>query len=44
MDALSKNCASIFKHSHLRKTYKGVAELVNRGPNECEEEQKMEIS
>ncbi len=42
MDALSKNCTNIFRHSHLRKTFKGVAELVIRDQKE-EEEEKMQI-
>lgn len=29
---VTKNCENVFKHAHLRKTYKGVAELViNKG-------------
>jgi len=28
INAVTKNCQNALKHAHLRKTYKGVAELI----------------
>lgn len=43
MQAVTKNCEYVFKHAHLRRTYKGVAEFIPQKSKEKEEE-KMEIS
>jgi hypothetical protein len=38
MKAVSINCENAFKHAHMRKTYKGVAELTIIDNNKNEEE------
>ena len=40
INAVTKTCENAFKHAHLRKTYKGVAELVIK---EDKEEEKMQL-
>jgi len=42
MNAVSKNCDLVIKHAHLRKTFKGVAELAMK--EETKEEEKMDLS
>ena len=39
MAAIDKNCERVFKKSHLRRTFKGVAELVDLKV----EEEKMQM-
>lgn len=43
LNVVSKNCLMAFKHAHMRKTYKGVAELVFKSKPALnqEEEEKM---
>ena len=40
MASVSGTCKRVFKHAHLRSTFKGVAELVK--VQEQEEEEKMQ--
>jgi len=30
LDAVSTNCEAVFKHAHMRRTFKGAAELVSK--------------
>jgi len=41
MAAVSGSCEKVFKHAHLRSTFKGVAELV-KIPQSQDEEEKMQ--
>ena len=41
MAAVSTNCEYALKHSHMRKTFKGVAELIGKNDKE---ESKMDTS
>ena len=38
MAAIAGTCDTVLKHAHLRKTFKGVAEIVSQ-----KEEEKMQI-
>ncbi len=38
MASIGASCDTVFKHAHLRKTFKGVAEIVSQ-----KEEEKMQI-
>jgi len=42
MAAVGQNCERVFKHAHLRSTFKGVAEVVKVSSKKVEEE-KMQL-
>jgi RNase P/RNase MRP subunit p30 len=42
MAAVGQNCERVFKHAHLRSTFKGVAEVVKVACKKVEEE-KMQL-
>ena len=44
MAAVGQNCERVFKHAHLRSTFKGVAEVVKVASKKGEvEEEKMQL-
>ena len=42
MAAVGQNCERVFKHAHLRSTFKAVAEVVKVASKKVEEE-KMQL-
>lgn len=44
MASQQQSCEGVFKHAHLRRTFKGVAEIVKiKKETALDEEEKMQI-